>query len=311
MQTIRVASRTSELAMVQTDYVIAQLRQHRPKLQFEVVPVVTKGDKILDVTLSKVGGKGLFVSEIEAKLLTGEADIAVHSLKDVPAQLADGLQLSAYPARADARDALISSVGQTIDKLPTGAKIGTSSLRRAAQIRALRPDVEVSSVRGNINTRIRKLEEGQFDAIILASAGLERMGWQERVTEYLEADVCLPAVGQGILGIESRAEDTELNELLSALNDKTTERAALAERTLLFALNGSCQVPIAGYAIERKDGTLWLRGLVASPDGKTVLRAEAHGESPTNVGMEAAQALKKLGAAGLLEAVTADSTTEV
>lgn len=290
--------------MKQTHYVIDQLRKLSPDTQFEVVPVLTKGDKILDVTLSKVGGKGLFVSEIEATLLEKKADVAVHSLKDVPAELAEGLQLSAFPVRADARDALVSRLGVGLDGLKEGARVGTSSLRRVAQLLAARPDLEVASIRGNIDTRLRKLEEGQFDAIVLAAAGLERMGWEDRVTEYLEPSLCLPAVGQGILGLESRTDDVELNRLLHQLSDASTTQAALAERTLLFSLNGSCQVPIAGYAMLQDDGkTVWLRGLVASPDGKTVMRAEGTGDSPKELGLRVAGELRNQGADALLQSV--------
>ncbi len=291
--------------MTQTNFVIGKLRELSPQTDFEVVPVLTKGDQILDVTLSKVGGKGLFVSEIEATLVRGQADFAVHSLKDVPAELADGLTLTAFPARADARDALITKDGEGLQSLAPGAKVGTSSLRRVAQLRRARPDLDIQSIRGNIDTRLRKLQEGQFDAIVLAAAGLERMGWQDRITEYLEPVTCLPAVGQGILGIESRQDDAALIELLSRFNDPNTELAAIAERTLLFSLNGSCQVPIAGYALVFEDNrNIWLRGMVADPDGTRVLQAEDKGSDAETVGLRVAARLRDLGADELLTQVS-------
>jgi hydroxymethylbilane synthase len=287
--------------MTQTKFVIAKLRELSPTTDFEIVPVLTKGDQILDVTLSKVGGKGLFVSEIETALVNGQADFAVHSLKDVPAQLADGLSLTAFPPRADARDALITQNGKGLHELPFGAKVGTSSLRRIAQLRKARPDLDIQSIRGNIDTRLRKLQEGQFDAIVLAAAGLERMGWEHQINEYLDPLTCLPAVGQGILGIESRQDDTAIVELLSGLNDPDTALAAIAERTLLFSLNGSCQVPIAGYALVAEDrSTVWLRGMVADPDGSKVLFTEHRGTDPQAVGLSVAMRLRNLGADELL-----------
>lgn len=293
--------------MTQTKWVIARLQELSPDSEFEIVPVLTKGDKIVDVTLSKVGGKGLFVSEIEETILTKTADLAVHSLKDVPAELAPGLTLSAFPVRADARDAWISTSGDDLHSIPEGARVGTSSLRRVAQLRAVRPDLEVASIRGNIDTRLRKMRDGEFDAIVLAAAGLERMGWEHEVTAYLESEVCLPAVGQGILGIESRADDTVLSELLAQLNDESTQLAAMAERSLLFSLNGSCQVPIAGYAVVSDDkSAVHLRGLVGSVDGRTILTAEAKGADPVEVGLRVAAELRGQGAEALLTVGQAD-----
>lgn len=306
-RTVRIASRRSALAMTQTNWVASLLQDANPGLQIEIVPVVTKGDKILDVTLSKVGGKGLFVSEIEQCLQNREADLAVHSLKDVPALLADGLHLSAIPKREDARDALISATGRALADLPEGAVIGTSSLRRAAQLQAYRPDLKITSIRGNIDTRLRKLREDGLDAIVLAAAGLHRMGWAERITEYLPPTVCLPAIGQGILGIESRADDDEISALLAVIHDNQTAKLAVAERVLLAELNGGCQVPIAGYG-ELRDGNVWLRGLVASPDGQTVLRFEGTNPDPKSAGRAVAQGLRQQGADRLLET---SSTTSV
>jgi hydroxymethylbilane synthase len=310
MQTLRVASRRSALAMTQTRWVVTQLESRYPGLRVDIVPVVTKGDRILDVSLSKVGGKGLFVSEIEACLLSGDADFAVHSLKDVPAELAEGLALTAIPEREDPRDALITKTGCSLDALPDGAVIGTSSLRRVAQLQAYRPDLRFVPIRGNIDTRLRKLEEEELDAIVLAAAGLHRMGWTDKITEYLPPHVCLPAVGQGILGIESRSADQRVNDILSSLHNGATAAVAQAERTLLQALNGGCQVPIAGYAERDDSGQVWLRGLVASPDGRTVLRAEVRDQAPDRAGLEVAERLRAQGADQLLEATAAVSTAE-
>ena len=310
MQTLRVASRRSALAMTQTRWVVTQLESRYPGLRVDIVPVVTKGDKILDVSLSKVGGKGLFVSEIEACLLSGDADFAVHSLKDVPAELAEGLALTAIPEREDPRDALITKTGCSLKELPNGAIVGTSSLRRVAQLQAYRPDLRFVPIRGNIDTRLRKLEEEELDAIVLAAAGLHRMGWADKITEYLPPHVCLPAVGQGILGIESRSADQRVNDLLRSLHDADTAAVAQAERTLLQALNGGCQVPIAGYAERDDSGQVWLRGLVASPDGRTVLRAEVRDRAPDCAGLAVAERLRAQGADQLLEATAAVSTAE-
>ncbi|MFS8630981.1 MAG: hydroxymethylbilane synthase, partial [Bacillales bacterium] len=231
MKKIRVGSRRSKLALTQTNWVIKELKKIDPSLEFEVVEVVTKGDRILDVTLSKVGGKGLFVKEIEQKMIDKEIDMAVHSMKDMPAVLPDGLIIGCIPPREDHRDALISKNGIPLMELPPGAKVGTSSLRRSAQILAVRPDLEIKWIRGNIDTRLKKLQTEDYDAIILAAAGLSRMGWSEDiVTEYLDADICLPAVGQGALAIECREDDTELLALLKKLECKAARQAVTAER---------------------------------------------------------------------------------
>ncbi|MCL6592687.1 MAG: hydroxymethylbilane synthase [Alicyclobacillus sp.] len=301
MDKLRVATRTSALALRQTQWVLDQLHQRVPDLTFELVPVVTRGDRILDVALAKIGGKGLFVSEVEAQLLAGNADLAVHSLKDVPAELAPGLVFGSVPVRADARDALVSARGQGLAALPPGARIGTSSLRRSAQLLALRPDLQIVPLRGNIDTRLRKLENEGLDAIVLAAAGLERMGWSERITERLAPEVCLPAVGQGILALECRADNPRVQRWLAALHDPVTAAAARAERALLTALNGGCQVPLAGYAQTLPDGGVWLRGLVASLDGRWCVRAEARGSDPEAVGREVARRLREQGADRLLE----------
>lgn len=301
MKSVRVASRKSALALQQSNWVISQVRSVHPDVQLEIVPMVTKGDRILDVTLSKVGGKGLFVSEIEACLLSGDADFAVHSLKDVPAVLADGLELTAMPPREDPRDALISRKGVPFADLPSGARVGTSSLRRVSQLQAARPDLRFESIRGNIDTRLKKLESEGLDAIVLAAAGLHRMGWKDVITEYLEPSLCLPAIGQGILGIECRVGDSFVQELLLHLRDSATMLAAQAERTLLQGLNGGCQVPIGGYAEATTDGFVHLRGMVSSIDGKEMLRAEAAGRDAALVGNAVADELRLMGADRLIE----------
>ncbi|QQE77024.1 hydroxymethylbilane synthase [Alicyclobacillus sp. SO9] len=303
MRTIRVASRKSALAMTQTKWVISKMQQLAPDTQFVIVPVTTRGDTILNVTLSKVGGKGLFVSEIEQLMLSNEADLAVHSMKDMPARLADGLALGGVPEREDPRDAFLSRDEVPWQKLPQGAVVGTSSLRRMAQIRALRPDIRVESIRGNIDTRIAKMERGDFDAILLAASGLARMGWSKRITQYLEPDDCLPAVGQGILGIECRKDDDYVLELLARLTDEAAQTAALAERSLLAALDGSCQVPLAGFATVDKDGDIHLKGLVAAEDGTTVIRAEDRGRNASELGQKVAARLRDQGAEEILNAV--------
>jgi len=252
IRTIVVGTRQSALALTQTGQVIADLERLARELglavRFETRRIVTKGDRILDVTLSKVGGKGLFVKEIEQELLAGGIDIAVHSMKDVPHTLEDGLVIGAVPRREDPRDALIARAARSIAELPRGARVGTSSLRRVCQLKRLRPDLALEPVRGNIDTRIRKLETEGFDAIILAMAGLRRMGWEDRASAPIPVEDCLPAVGQGALGVECRADDEEMLSLLRRYNDETTARAVEAERSFLAELNGGCQVPIGAYA---------------------------------------------------------------
>lgn len=305
-RTIVVGTRQSQLALTQTGQVIDELaalcEKHRIPFQFEIRKIITKGDRILDVTLSKVGGKGLFVKEIEQAMLSGEIDLAVHSMKDMPSVLPDGLVNGAVPKRVDPRDAFISRTGLRLEELPEGAKVGTSSLRRASQLQAYRPDLVLEPVRGNIDSRLRKLEDGNFDAIILAAAGLYRMGWEGRITEYLPVDVCLPAVGQGALGIECREDDAQLRRLLSLYNDEETALTVAAERRFLGVLNGGCQVPIGAYAtLEQSSRRISLTGMVGSADGVTILKEHAEGESPLELGEEVAERLISLGAADLLK----------
>lgn len=286
--------------MCQTHWVIDQLRTLDAQLTFEIIPVITRGDKQLDVALSKIGGKGLFVSEVEAWLQSGQGDLAVHSLKDIPVDLAPGLMLAGMPTREDPRDALISRGHERLADLPAGSVVGTSSLRRVAQLQHLRPDLHYVPVRGNIDTRLRKLDSGELDAIVLAAAGLHRMGWQERIDEYLDPSDCLPAIGQGVLGLECRTQDDTVRALLARLSDASTVQAVQAERTLLRALNGGCQVPLGGYAEVLADGSIHLRGMVATVDGTTILQAEGTHREPVAVGSSVAQALLHAGADQIL-----------
>ncbi|GIP22429.1 hydroxymethylbilane synthase [Paenibacillus sp. J22TS3] len=313
MRTIVVGTRQSQLALTQTGQVIEALKelcaQHTLPFQFEIRKIVTKGDRILDVTLSKVGGKGLFVKEIEQAMLDKEIDLAVHSMKDMPSELPEGLMNGAVPRRVDPRDALISKHGQTLDDLPQGAKVGTSSLRRASQLKAYRPDLQIEAIRGNIDSRLKKLETEGFDAIILAAAGLYRMGWEDRITSYLPVDVCLPAVGQGALGIECREDDEEVRHLLSLYNDPETALTVAAERSFLGALNGGCQIPIGAFASledakpEAGGNRIRLTGLVGSPDGSVILKESLDGTDADRLGEEVADLLKSRGAEEILSDV--------
>ncbi|QQZ61558.1 hydroxymethylbilane synthase [Paenibacillus sonchi] len=311
MRKIIVGSRQSALALTQTGQVIADLErlsgEHGFGFTFEVHKIVTKGDRILDVTLSKVGGKGLFVKEIEQAMLAREIDMAVHSMKDMPSELPEGLMNGAVPKRVDPRDCLISSGGLALEELPQGARVGTSSLRRSSQLAALRPDLKIEPVRGNIDSRLRKLESGEFDAILLAAAGLSRMGWEDRVTAYLPPEVCLPAVGQGALGIECRADDDELRKLLALYNDEQTALTVAAERTFLGALNGGCQVPIGAFAVLDAEAAepdspklITLTGMVGTPDGSVVLKETSSGHDPVRLGEEVARKLIARGAEQIL-----------
>lgn len=310
MRKIIVGSRQSALALTQTGHVIDALQalaaEQGMEVEFEVQKIVTKGDQILDVTLSKVGGKGLFVKEIEQALINGEIDMAVHSMKDMPSELPEGLVNGAIPKRVDPRDCLITRDGGGLEDLPPGAKLGTSSLRRASQLKAYRPDLHIESIRGNIDSRLRKLETEGFDAIMLAAAGLERMGWTDRISAYLPAELCLPAVGQGALGVECRADDIELLGLLSLYNDDLTALTVTAERTFLAELNGGCQVPIGAYAVRlhpdhtEQEHTIQLTGMVGSPDGTVMLKETLQGTDPVQLGIEVADKLKSQGADQIL-----------
>lgn len=307
MRKIIVGSRQSALALTQTKWVIRQLEALGLPFEFEIKKIVTKGDKIVDVTLSKVGGKGLFVKEIEQALLDKEIDMAVHSMKDMPALLPDGLTIGCIPKRVDVRDVLISKDGKTMDELPQGAIIGTSSLRRGAQLLAYRPDFKIKWIRGNIDTRIKKLKEEDYDAIILAAAGLERMEWKGEITQFIPVDISLPAVGQGALSIECRENDEELLDLLSRFNHRETEIAVQAERAFLNTLEGGCQVPIGAYGQINEQGNITLTGLVADPDGKVVLKEALEGSTPVELGRSLAQRLIEQGASEILDKVRTEN----
>lgn len=275
-ETIRIATRKSPLAMWQAEFVKAELERFHPGIQVELIKMTTQGDKILDTPLAKVGGKGLFVKELEAGLLDGTADIAVHSMKDVPVDFPEGLHLAAICRREDARDVFVSNRYANVDELPEGARVGTSSLRRSSQLRNYRSDLEIIDLRGNVNTRLRKLDEGEYDAIILAAAGLIRLGFQDRITGYLSIEHSLPAVGQGAVGIECRSDDARVNALIAPLNHKDTRICVLAERAMNHRLEGGCQVPIAGHAVI-KESEIFMDGLVGSIDGHEIIRGDIQG----------------------------------
>lgn len=305
MRTIMVGTRQSALALTQTGHVITALegicKEHDLPFRFEMKKIVTRGDRILDVSLSKVGGKGLFVKEIEQALIDKEVDIAVHSMKDMPWQLQDGLTVGAVPKREDPRDCLIMKFGTSLEDLPTGAKIGTSSLRRACQLQANRQDLRIEPLRGNIDTRLHKLETERLDAIVLAAAGLHRMGWQDRITSYLPTELCIPAVGQGALGVECRSDDEEVLLLLACYQDTDTARTVQAERAFLGRLNGGCQVPIGAYAEQLSaDGSIQLTGFVGSAEEKTILIDVLKGEHPEQLGIAVAGRLLERGAERML-----------
>ncbi|WP_058830513.1 hydroxymethylbilane synthase [Paenibacillus polymyxa] len=306
MRTIVVGSRQSALALTQTGHVIEDLNalcaEHGLDLQFVIKKILTKGDRILDVTLSKVGGKGLFVKEIEQAMLAGEIDMAVHSMKDMPSELPEGLVNGAVPRREDPRDCLITLGAKSLEDLPSGAKVGTSSLRRASQIKSMRPDLQLEPVRGNIDSRLKKLETEGFDAIILAAAGLHRMGWKDRITSYIPEEACLPAVGQGALGIECRASDEELLALLRLYNHQDTSATVEAERTFLGVLNGGCQVPIGAHAVWAGQ-EISLTGMVGSPDGEVILKKTLQGNDPQKLGEAVAASLIAKGAEQILAQV--------
>ncbi|MDU9411152.1 hydroxymethylbilane synthase [Pseudomonas sp. zfem005] len=301
---IRIATRKSALALWQAEFVKASLEKAHPGLKVSLVPMVSRGDKLLDAPLAKIGGKGLFVKELETALLEDEADIAVHSMKDVPMDFPDGLGLFCICEREDPRDAFVSNTFDSLDALPAGAVVGTSSLRRQAQLLARRPDLKIQFLRGNVNTRLAKLDAGEYDAIILAAAGLIRLGFQDRIRSSISVDDSLPAGGQGAVGIECRTADTEIHALLAPLHHRETALRVTAERALNKRLNGGCQVPIACYAI-LEDDQLWLRGLVGQPDGGTLLRAESRAlaTDAESLGVRVAEDLLGQGAEAILQAV--------
>ncbi|MBQ0728453.1 MAG: hydroxymethylbilane synthase [Thalassolituus oleivorans] len=304
VQTLRIATRKSPLALWQAEHIKARLIELNPGLEVELVTFTTQGDKILDVPLAKIGGKGLFVKELEVAMLDGRADIAVHSMKDVPMEFPEGLELGIICARENPLDAFVSNHYKTIEELPHGAVVGTSSLRRQCQIQQQRPDIVIKSLRGNVQTRLGKLDAGEFDAIILAAAGLLRMEMDERIASFIPAEQSLPAGGQGALGIEWRANDSAVHDLIKPLHDDITASCVLAERALNRRLQGGCQVPIACYA-ERTGEKIHLRGLVGSVDGLQVLRTECEGVAgeAEAMGIKAAEDLLAQGAGAILSAV--------
>lgn len=310
LKKLKIGTRGSQLALWQANWVKAEIEKRNPGIEIELVKIKTTGDKILDVPLAKVGGKGLFVKEIEEALLDKRIDLAVHSMKDVPTDFPKGLHLVAITEREDPRDAFISQIQnskfkiQSFESLPKGASIGTSSLRRSSQILNLRPDLKISQLRGNLNTRLKKLDDGQFDAVILAAAGVKRLGWADRITEYLSPEISLPAIGQGALGIETRIDGKAINDLVAFFDHPPTSVAVRAERALLKRLEGGCQVPIAAHG-EVEGDTLNLIGLVASTDGRKIIKDSIKGstDKAEALGIELAERLLKMGAWDILKEV--------
>ena len=296
---LTIGSRGSQLALWQARWIQARIQSFGMETRLEIIH--TTGDKITDVALSKVGTKGLFTKEIEEALLSGAIDLAVHSLKDMPTDLPDGLTLAAIPEREDPRDAM---VGRSLDSLATKGRVGTSSLRRAAQLRAKRPDLEIENIRGNLDTRLRKLDEGQYDAIVLASAGLRRLGWENRITELLDPDVMCPAVGQGALAVETRSDGGAAEEIAKRLEHRESRIAVTAERAVLRALGGGCQVPIGAYATVDAD-VVRLRAIIVSPDGTEIIRKQASGpvSEAATIGRALGEELLAQGGRQILEAV--------
>ena len=298
---LRIATRSSPLAMWQAEEVARRLKLLYPDLRLELVQMKTRGDKLLDAPLAKVGGKGLFVKELEVGILEGRADIAVHSMKDLPVDFPEGLELAVIMEREDPRDAFVSNHYDSLATMPDGKLVGTSSLRRQTQIRERYPHLKIDWLRGNVNTRLSKLDEGEYDAIILASAGLKRLGFESRIKQALEPEECLPSIGQGAVGIETRSDDTPVKSLLAPLAHADTTSRIAAERAMNATLNGGCQVPIAGFAT-LSDGRIYLRGLVGEPDGSRILRAEISGnvELASSLGKQLAEDLLAQGADEIL-----------
>ena len=301
LKQLRIATRSSPLALWQAEEVTRRLKALYPNLDIQLVKMTTKGDQILDAPLAKVGGKGLFVKELEVGMLAGEADIAVHSMKDVPVEFPEGLELALIMEREDPRDAFVSNNFDNLSSLPKGAVVGTSSLRRQTQIRERYPDLKIDWLRGNVNTRLKKLDDGDYDAIILAAAGLKRLGFNERIRSCLEPEESLPAIGQGAIGIETRSDDEAVKQLIAPLGDVDTTLRVSAERAMNATLNGGCQVPLAGYAVLEGD-QLYMRGLVGEPNGSRVLRAEIRGpaKNAVDLGVKLAQDLLAQGAGEIL-----------
>ncbi len=313
-QTLRIATRKSALALWQAEHVKARLEELHPGLLVELVPMTSKGDRILDAPLAKVGGKGLFVKELESAMLEGRADIAVHSMKDVPMEFPEGLGLAVIGEREEPTDAFVSNKYSSLQELPEGAVLGTSSLRRQCQAKALRPDLQIKNLRGNVNSRLAKLDADEFDAIILATAGLVRLEFEERIAQRFGDDIFLPAGGQGALGIECRMEDQHICDLIAPLHHEESAACVLAERALNRRLEGGCQVPIACFAElseseTGEDDQLWLRGLVGEPDSGKMLRTEIRGAAADAeiLGVKAAEDLLAQGAGEILKAVYSEN----
>lgn len=303
MTELRIATRSSPLALWQAEHVAAALRTAHPDVEVTLLPLTTEGDVLLDSPLAAIGGKGLFIKELERALLEGEAHLAVHSMKDVPAALPEGLGIVAVMPREDPHDALVSARYGSLAELPQAARVGTCSLRRQAQLLAYRPDLQILPLRGNVNTRLRKLDAGDYDAIVLASAGLQRLGLQARIRERIAFTHCLPAIGQGVMGIECRSEAKQVHSLVHALDHPDTALCIAAERALGARLEATCQVPLAGHATLQAGGQLRLRALVAATDGSKVLHTERAGDAHQAValGMQVAEELLVQGAAALLD----------
>lgn len=304
-QKITIGTRSSKLALWQAEYIADCLRRQYPGLEVTLLHITTKGDKILDVPLAKIGGKGLFTKELETAMLDGRIDLAVHSLKDMPTALPDGLVLTAVTKRLDCGDALVSPVYKTLDNLPKGAKVGTSSLRRKAQILNARPDLNICSLRGNVNTRLRKLEEEHFDAVVLAVAGLKRLGFGDKITQIIPQEICLPAVGQGALAIETREDDAEIRQMLAFLHDDKTTDATKAERAFLASVEGGCQVPVGVYAKAYDDGGLCIEAVIGSVDGRTLIRDKITGrrEDAVKLGQKLAEIILSRGGLAIMQSL--------
>lgn len=306
---VKVGTRDSILAMWQTQFVVDELKKVTDQYEFEIISLKTKGDKILDVALAKIGDKGLFTKELEVGLLAGEIDFAVHSMKDMPTALPEGLQISSMLKRHNPADAFVSDKYNSFMELPEGAKVGTSSLRRRAQLLHARPDLDIHDLRGNVQTRMRKMRDENFDGIILAAAGLERLEMFDEIKEELSYDICLPAVSQGVIGVETRENDEEIIALVQLVNDKQAEICVKAERALLKSLEGGCQIPIGAYAELTKD-TVVLEGMVGSLDGKTIIREKISGtqEQCEELGVTLANRLSELGGKAILEEIRMELT---
>jgi hydroxymethylbilane synthase len=304
---LRIATRKSPLALWQAEHVRQRLQALHPGLEVELVTMTTQGDRVLDSPLAKIGGKGLFVKELENGMLEGRADIAVHSMKDVPAELPTGLEIGAILEREDPRDAFVSNRFTGIDDLPLGARVGTSSLRRQCQLRAARPDLEILDLRGNVNTRLAKLDDGDYDAIVLACAGLRRLGMEERIARALDPEAMLPAIAQGVIGIECRSGDARITGLIAGLNHPYTATSTTAERAMNARLAGGCQAPVAGYS-ELDEDVLHLRGLVGWPNGSDTVRGDISGPATdaTNLGEQLADDLLARGARVILDTLLHD-----